>query len=303
MIGPKIALTAYHNIPMLAKELNFEMDNDREYFKNINLEGVQIFLDQPIANEQGVSVKLSVVSIARSEFATDIAVLFLESSDKFEDHWKRCYMAVNFGLPLVGREVAAFGFPDAEVHAVRVENELVLNLKNSAILAHGIVEKLCPSVGSGVRNFPSFEVGTIWPGGMSGGPVFQNGGVVGLVAGGVSYVTSDDSMRAPHTSEWPVPDDEPVSLGMVLWPLFGDEFSLPFVTEGRSFSFRDLAMHVPGLEDYWVNDIGDPTLKIYRSADGNKLKIGADSLEHQSYMEVSRYESPVTFDEIIRGRR
>lgn len=299
MIGPKIALTAFHNIPGLADLLGVDLERGPHDFGPIDLRGMQVFVDQPITNESGQSVRLGVVYAARSQFATDAAVLFLESGDRFEEHWTRSSMEVNVGLPVVGQAVAGFGFPDAEIQLREDEAGRVQTLTNSAVLAEGRVERLCEARPAGLRTFPSFEVDTIWPGGMSGGPIFQHGRVVGLVAAGVGYLPSDEHMNPLHTSQWPVPDHQPVSLGMMLWPLFGDEFSIPFICEGQPFGLFDLLAQREGLENYWVRGDPDPQFAIFRRPDGNGIRIVSDAVD----MEVLRFAPLPTLDDLIRGRR
>jgi serine protease Do len=82
--------------------------------------------------------------------------------------------------PQVGEEVMAVGFPD------------LVSIQNQAIDADVLTEHMYGSIGRVTevlpggrehRPWPTFAVDSHWPGGMSGGPVFnQDGEVIGLVS-------------------------------------------------------------------------------------------------------------------------
>lgn len=297
-IAPKLVLTAFHSAEGLRKIVNPESKTLEADFGLISTGDLKILLHQPATNAPDGEFIWTVRAIYRSNFVTDLALLFVELAALVEGNWQSNHMGINLGLPAVREEVAAFGFPDAKI----IESDNVYNLKSSATFTHGPVTALCEARLSGLRTFPSFEIETIWPGGMSGGPIFQNGGIVGLVTTAFAYTPSDENMKPLPTPEWPYPDEQPVGVGAMLWPIFGDQISIPFVNNDHLFSFRDLVNKERGYEDYWVDDVSQPGEKIYRHHDGDKVRIGNPHDKGERYRTARRFKPQPSFDDILHGR-
>lgn len=111
---------------------------------------------------------------------TELAVTWLEHSTESHDlffpvdcRWR----------PQVGERLMAIGYAELdEDHYSRGEDRsMTLDLYGS----EGVITEIVPSNFESTRPWPIVRVAANWPGGMSGGPVFNEGGnVVGLVSMG-----------------------------------------------------------------------------------------------------------------------
>ena len=132
---------------------------------------------------------------------SDIAAISLEPVNKLArryDFTKR--PTLNVLPPTVGERVMAVGYAASKVLDEDGEQMLLsLNPSTSA----GVVTHVYPEYRDlGMLHFPCFEIETHYVGGMSGGPIYNEGGdLCGLVCSGQ--------------------DGAPIAYGVALWPILG----------------------------------------------------------------------------------
>ncbi|WP_447965291.1 S1 family peptidase [Nitrospira sp. Ecomares 2.1] len=103
-------------------------------------------------------------------------------------------LKISGSRPKIGDRVMAIGYPNVmDVQNVREEGVLIFTEK-----MYGAVGKITQlfATGRGItKPWPSFEVSCNWPGGMSGGPIFnEDGHVIGLVSSGMDSNSEDDGV-------------------------------------------------------------------------------------------------------------
>jgi Trypsin-like peptidase domain len=144
--------------------------------------------------------------------------------------------------PPVGSVVAAFGYHSSKVSTTPYPNGTYhLDLKDEGTTATGVIEEILPSgQPSGRFNFPCYRVAARFDAGMSGGPVFDEQGLLcGIISG--TYGS---------------PDGLPLSYVATLWPMLRIVISGgrpdPY-PKNATYPVIDLALnglvHVIGLED------------------------------------------------------
>jgi hypothetical protein len=94
------------------------------------------------------------------------------------------YLSVSLLPPPIGATVQAFGYPR---HAITARGAQLF-IDAPATFSEGVVrENYAPFRDRGLLNFPCFEVEMIADHGFSGGPVFYEGKLCGLVSAGSSF--------------------------------------------------------------------------------------------------------------------
>lgn len=119
---------------------------------------------------------------------------FDPSNQRVKDFTDFLPLKISGSRPKIGDRVMAIGYPNVmDVQNVREEGVLIFTEKMYG--AVGEITKLF-STGRGItKPWPSFEVSCNWPGGMSGGPIFnEDGHVIGLVSSGMDPTSEDDGV-------------------------------------------------------------------------------------------------------------
>jgi len=114
---------------------------------------------------------------------------------------------VHFTTPVVGTPIAAFGYHSSETRTTRnADGGYHLDLDDKPTTSTGVVEEILPTgQPSGNFTFPCFRVAARFDGGMSGGAVFDESGMLrGIISG--TLFAGDDV-------------DPPISYVCMLWPL------------------------------------------------------------------------------------
>lgn len=140
---------------------------------------------------------------------SDLAVLHLGLFGRSDPNtsivWRN--PAMHFTGPAVGTAIVAFGYCGSQVKITpKSGGGYHLDLDDEPIASTGVVEEiLIAGQPSGNFTFPCYRVAARFDGGMSGGPVFDNTGVLqGIVSGTLS--AGDDT-------------NAPISYVCMLWPL------------------------------------------------------------------------------------
>jgi serine protease Do len=113
------------------------------------------------------------------------------------------FLRVNLGRwrPSLGERVLALGFADLDVGEADAPDDRPM--KQYLYGAYGEVIDIEGADGSRGRPWPQIRVAANWPGGMSGGPVFNEAGeVIGLVSAGIG---GQGVSTATFFSGWDVP--------------------------------------------------------------------------------------------------
>lgn len=114
---------------------------------------------------------------------------------------------VHFTTPPVGTPLAAFGYHSSATRTTpNADGGYHLDLDDKPTTSTGVVEEILPTgQPSGNFTFPCFRVAARFDGGMSGGPVFDEAGMLrGIISGTLS---AGDEI------------DPPISYVCMLWPL------------------------------------------------------------------------------------
>jgi len=129
--------------------------------------------------------------------ATDFRCCFIERSTLFskandislmvvaidEEADRPLSFRVDVGRPTVDGQCAAIGYPELEP-GERLGSDAQA-FKFGPTTSRGVIEEVFPKPRGGRTDFPSFQVGAHFPGGMSGGPVLSElGTVIGVTATG-----------------------------------------------------------------------------------------------------------------------
>lgn len=135
---------------------------------------------------------------------TDLAVLFLEPfSDSAKQYrWRKPMLRLS--PPKVDDEVSCFGYRRGTAQATAEDNEIRILWNCSPSTAMGRVTEVHHAErDSGMLKFPCFRTNAPFTHGMSGGPIFVNGLLSGIVcAGGLEEV--EGQKRCYGASLWPL---------------------------------------------------------------------------------------------------
>lgn len=140
---------------------------------------------------------------------SDLAVLHLGLLDRSDPDkpivWRN--PAMHFTSPAVGTTIVAFGYHSSQVKTTpKSDGGYHLDLDDKPTASTGVVEEiLIAGQPSGNFTFPCYRVAARFDGGMSGGPVFDDAGVLrGIISG--TLFAGDDT-------------NAPISYVCMLWPL------------------------------------------------------------------------------------
>ena len=134
------------------------------------------------------------VGPARVRNATELAALSISRSGSARGPTPFLPLDMQRWRPEPGKSVMALGFADLDVDA-RGEGD-ARPMKQYLYGSKAVIAEVQPPDGKSSRPWPIFRVEAEWPGGMSGGPVFNDAGHVvgvvstGLVGGGIGTAAS-----------------------------------------------------------------------------------------------------------------
>ncbi|MCQ1839165.1 S1 family peptidase [Neorhizobium galegae] len=138
---------------------------------------------------------------ARAKNFCEMAVLRIRPNRKITN--KAPYLPVRLSgwNPAVGDPVMAFGYADLDLDKNKVGDARPIEQRLYG--SRGRITQIDPADGQSSRPWPRIWVEADWPGGMSGGPVFNaNGEVIGMVS---SAFNGGDRSCATFFSGWNVP--------------------------------------------------------------------------------------------------
>ena len=131
----------------------------------------------PIKELQGKSL---------SEVAADLAhlqVCFHQDAQKHRNYPHSLPVDLRRWQPSIGEYVLAFGFQKLKPSRVLSESEIQSVIEDDLYCAYGRITNIFPDGRGAAHPTPVFEVEANWQPGMSGGPVFNEGGdVIGVVS-------------------------------------------------------------------------------------------------------------------------
>ena len=121
----------------------------------------------------------------------ELLALNIPPSDKKEiPYWPVKMRGI---LPEVGDEIVALGFADLDLSPEGKGKEDDDYLEAKLFGSYGAITEVVPFDHTSTRPWPLIRVKADWPGGMSGGPVFNSDGqVIGVVSTSTSAETSDE---------------------------------------------------------------------------------------------------------------
>lgn len=134
----------------------------------------------------------------------ELAALTIEHSTKKPAATKYLSIDLRRWKPTIGERVLALGFADLDKGEPMESDDRAISQYLFGSFGN-IIEIDKPDPGN-KRAWPSFRVDASWPGGMSGGPVFnETGNVIGMVSTGFSHLEGDATATATYFSAWSVP--------------------------------------------------------------------------------------------------
>jgi len=196
-----------------------------------------------------------VVSLCVSEI-TDLAILGIQQlTSSSRTHLQPEFPQLNLQLPSEGDRLTAYGYPASSAIRSTRFGKPTIEVESTVFRSTGeIVQMHQPRRDRVNLNFPCFQTNARFDGGMSGGGVFSNGNLIGIVCNGMD----DDH-------------DDFVSHVTMLWPLMGLlEIRYPFLKHMISFEYA--------VRQRIVNAVGWRHIRAFARGDG--------SLHHLEYIEL-----------------
>ena len=130
--------------------------------------------------------------------ATELAVLNVKRSGTARGPMPFLQLDLRRWRPRVGERVMALGFADLDVD--RCGEGDARAMTQYMYRSEAVIMQVDQPDGASSRPWPRVRVDSDWPGGMSGGPVFnEDGHVIGIVSTGFS---GEDIGTATHFSGW-----------------------------------------------------------------------------------------------------
>lgn len=205
IIASFVALTAKHVLEEITTRFGVEDADDGT--KEVTKYSVRLY--QTLPGPPGPNYVVYQVVTAWSCPDTDISVLhlalFRSSNPGAPLNWRTSPLV--FGPPPVGAPLNAFGYHSSYVTTRPAEDgNYHMELSDKPTTSTGVVEQILPmGQPSGNFTFPCYMVAARFDGGMSGGPVFDEGGALcGIISG--SLFPGDEH-------------EEPIGYVCMLWPI------------------------------------------------------------------------------------
>ncbi|HTF16634.1 MAG TPA: trypsin-like peptidase domain-containing protein [Chryseolinea sp.] len=172
---------------------------------------------------------------------SDLALFHLNSFDKAGKNHRYFSSPLSLVIPSIGERVTAFGYPKSKVVVRRDEQGTShIEINDEPSISVGEIKDVHPEKRDNFSiTFPSALTNARMDGGMSGGPVFNDEGMlIGLVCRGYDLVD----------------DEEPISYIALLWPLMATIVEL----KGERIPLYKLAedgiVKTEGLEHIIIDD-------------------------------------------------
>lgn len=219
VVGPYIAITAKHVIDDFYKI--FDGKRNENYTKvTFNIFAFQI----RDSGKTGAQFEVRKIYFAEQ---TDIVFLLLlpysEEAKNFE--WR--YPKISLICPEIGETINSFGYHTPKIKTIDNTTTWTVNPYSS----HGEVKEIYYQQRDSSRlPFPCFETNARFDGSMSGGPVFYEGNLIGIICSNL-----------PPTNE----EEEHVSYVSLLWPAMKTEIDINRVgfPQNVSYPFLELNGH------------------------------------------------------------
>ncbi len=221
LIAPHLALTAKHVVDEC-----WRLFGDERKLKFGDLHGeFSLLAQQVLSDRQGV---LWVIRRLWCSPHTDLAVLQLQPFSDLANDYRWRSPQLHIQAPTEGAEVWCFGYRGGEAIATTDSHRTSVHWTTSPSTAVGtVVEVHQQRRDLGMLNFPCFRTSAPFTHGMSGGPIFVNGLLSGIIC--ASGLEGSDGERRAY--------------GATLWPILATELELDFQGEppGSSYTVHKLA--------------------------------------------------------------
>ncbi len=188
-LGPGVAVTARHVVTEPAKDPLSHLPRESELLLASSVVGTHGYVIAARGPDRTAPVP--VLGQNLSAHNSDVAMLGVDLSS-FPDGAGPVYFSLSFAKPEIGTECLALGYPFVEAEWKRNENGTYDGTTRMPLhVSVGEITELYPAgLGGSLWPQPFFAVSADYPGGMSGGPVFDTEGrVIGVVSTGMSEGT------------------------------------------------------------------------------------------------------------------
>ncbi|RJE87145.1 S1 family peptidase [Paracoccus onubensis] len=148
-------------------------------------------------------------------------------------------------VPQIGDRVLAMGYAGLDLDLEGVGDHRPL--KQCIYASLGEVIDIVHANGDSSQPWPKLHVNADWPGGMSGGPVFNEAGnVIGLVSAGMGSVSTATWFGGWTIPEWQFPTVDPVNPGRFLGYAVIDKYGEVRLFSPKRSACEDLIKEIPG---------------------------------------------------------
>lgn len=148
-----------------------------------------------------VGVEQLPFQMPRARNTCELAVMRLRPGGQNTNQAPYLPVKLNGWYPEIGDEVMAFGYADLDEDKLKQGDERPIEQRLYGSV--GKIVQIEQADGASSRPWPRIWVEASWPGGMSGGPVFnQHGHVIGLVSSGIE---GDNLACATFFAGWDIP--------------------------------------------------------------------------------------------------
>jgi V8-like Glu-specific endopeptidase len=197
-IAPNLAMTAKHVVEGHWRYFEDSPLVNRESKGSFSVQCFQVL-------EQGASGALWVATRFWLSPHTDIAYLGLRPASKTAQAHRWRGLRMNLLPPRIGERVSAFGYAASEVSFKQRGEVDELLWKDSPSTSIGEVIEIHPAFrDTGSLKFPCFRVNARFDPGMSGGPVFNESGLVcGIICSNLPPAEADGEHVSYCASLWP----------------------------------------------------------------------------------------------------
>ncbi|MBX2969909.1 MAG: trypsin-like peptidase domain-containing protein [Cyclobacteriaceae bacterium] len=211
MVGPCLAMTARHVV-----EDFLRVFDGKKYFEGNPKKDTGTFSTMVINPKS--EAKWAVQQFYFLVEGVDVAFLKLAPQNQMAKDRVNIFATIDLSMPKIGDKIFAFGFVDTQTIAEKKSEDHISfgnGMSRSLAYSEGVVKEVHQQYRDLSRlKFPCFQTNARFDGGMSGGPVLnENGIVIGLVC----------SNLPPSSIE-----EEHVSYVSLLWSSMLISISLPF---------------------------------------------------------------------------